>query len=171
MDLLNNAIKEAYERAPGDVTYYDTLEINHADFTTPIYVVRSFEGINALLVADGEPVDFTPVMFDFSLPETEGGVRGEMTIAINGIPMEARTKIREGASSTDPVTVKYRQYIRTQGETGDWLPDAELPVSLNVVSVKETQLGLEASVMFPDLVGAYFPRRIMTGTAFPGLRQ
>lgn len=167
---LTDAIKEAYECAPADITYFDTLELNHDSFTTPIRVVRSFRNITT---DDGE---FTAVMFDFSLPETEGGVRGEMVVTINGIPMEARTAIRQAASSTSIVTVRYRQYILSTSDPEypnptTWAADAELPVDLNVSMVRETQLGLEASVMFPDLVGAYFPRRIMTSTAFPGLLQ
>jgi hypothetical protein len=154
---LSDAIKEAYECAPSDVTYYDTLEIDHASFTTPIRVVRSYR---ALSTNQGE---YLPVMFDFSLPETEGGVRGEMKITLSGVPKEARVKIREAATSRNPVSVMWRQYIAEDSD-----PDAELPVALQVSSIKETATGVEASAMFPDLVGAPFPRRMMTVKELPG---
>ena len=158
-DLLNDAIKEAYEYAPQDITYWDTLEIDHQSFIDPILVVRDFRPLTTL---QGE---FVPIMFGFALPETEPGVKGEMIITLNNVPMEARLKIREASQSRHKITVIYRQYIAENAN-----PDVELPVSLQIRSIKETPNGLEARAMFSDLVSAKFPRRIMTAEVLPGCR-
>lgn len=148
---LTDAIKEAYEYAPGDVVYYDTLEIDHTSFTESLKVVR---GYREMTFDEGT---FIPVMFTFSLPETAGSVRGQMQITIHGISRAVRAAIRYAASTTSPISVTYRQYINTTTS-----PDAELPVPLQVVSIRETFAGIEATAMLPDLVNALFPRRLMT---------
>jgi len=168
---LEDAIKEAYEFAPADIIYFDTLEIMHNDLDESIKVVRSYRGITT------EDGTFIPVMFDFALPKTEGGVRGEMVVTLNGIPLSARASIRSITGKVDPVTVMYRQYIKNTTDYPDptidpdpWTADASLPVALSVTQIKETRMGIEARACFPDLVGLYFPRRLMTTTDFPGLR-
>jgi hypothetical protein len=161
VDLLNDAIKEAYEYAPAEITYWDTLEIDHQDFLTPIRVVA---GNRAITTAQGE---YLPVNFSVSLPETEGNIRGQMSISVDFLPKEARIKIREAATTRHKIEIKYRQYITT-GETAN--PDAELPVPLQVTDIRETHIGLSITAMFPDLVGSYFPRRLMAVGALPGGR-
>lgn len=154
---LSDAIKEAYEYAPGNVTYYDTLEIDHASFSESVKVVR---GHRPITVDQGT---FVPVLFDFALPETSGSVRGQMTISINGVSRAVREAVRAAAMTTSPVTVLYRQYI-----TGNASPDAELPVPLSIVSIRETFTGLEVLAMLPDLGNMLFPRRLMTWAALFG---
>ena len=39
MTILNDAIKEAHEYAPGDITYYDTLTFSHTTFSESICVL------------------------------------------------------------------------------------------------------------------------------------
>lgn len=159
MPDLSDAIKEAYEHAPADVAFYDTLQIDHQSFLTPIRVVRSHRSLST------NQGDFLPVMFDFSLPETEGGVRGEMTITVSCLPKDAMVKIREASCTRYKIEVTYRQYLEGNAD-----PDAELPVPLQISSIKETHTGIEAKAMLPDLEGAYFPRRLMTVAALPGGR-
>lgn len=155
---LTDAIKEAYEYAPGDVVYYDTLEIDHDDFTESIKVVRSHK---SLTVTEGT---FLPIWFDFRLPEVAASTRGEMTITIAGVPKAARDVIRRAARSRSSISVYYRQYLEGSSD-----PDAEIPVPFQIRSIKETNSGIEAVAMLPDLVGAYFPRRLFSIADFPGL--
>lgn len=155
---LTAAIKEAYANAPGDVTYYDTLQIDHEDFAAPILIVNSHAPTTR---TEGE---FLPVRFDFKLPETAGSVRGEMTISIAGVPASVRAAIRNGAGTRAPVTVTYRQYVNS-----DLDPSAEYPVPLSISAVRETYAGIEMTALAPDLTGLPFPRRLMTTKCLPGL--
>ena len=152
---LTDAIKEAYEHAPANLTYYDTLEIACAEMGDAIRVVVSHQ---ELTTNDGT---FLPVpTIDFSLPETAGSVRGKMTIRVPGVPLVVREKVRLAALARSPITVKYRQYLE-----GEMEADAELPALLSVTDIRETWAGIEITAMLPDLVGAYFPRRLMTWDA------
>ena len=156
---MTAAYKEAMDFAPADEVYYDTLQFDCDGLTNPILIVNSYE---PLVRAAGT---FLPVIFEFTLPETAGGVRGQMTISVNGIPKAVRLAVRNVASSPYPVTATYRQYIGTS-----MTPDAYLPVPLSVSQVKETPLGFSVTATAPDLTGAYFPRRLMTTADFPGCR-
>lgn len=158
---LNDAIKEAYEYAPSDITYWDTLDIWHESFSTGMLVVNGYRPIQT------KKGVYLPVNFSVTLPETEGSVRGEMFINVDFLPKKAMIKIREASTSRTKITVKYRQYI-TIGPNAE--PDAELPVPLQVTNIKETHIGVSITAMFPDLIGSYFPRRLMTVEALPGGR-
>jgi hypothetical protein len=155
---LTDAIKEAYAHAPA-VTYYDTLQIDNEDFVNPILVVDSFVPTTR---TEGT---FIPVKFDYTLPETAGGVRGEMTISIIGVPKEVRAQIRNATSGRKPYMLTYRQYINDAME-----PDAEYPVPLSIAGISESHVGIEIQALLPDLVGSYFPRKLMTTKALPGLK-
>lgn len=154
---MTDAIKEAWEYAPGDITYWDTLEFNHTSFAAAIKIVNSFK---TLVTNQGS---FLPVSFDCALPEESTGVRGEMVIRINNVPLSYRLQIREIASSRTKMTITYRQYI---AESSD--PDAELPITLQTVGVSETDTGLEVRASLSGLISAKFPKRIMLTQDLPG---
>lgn len=160
---LTDAIKEAYVHAPA-VTYYDTLQIDNEDFVNPILVVDSFASITRTAGT------FSPVKFDYKLPETAGGVRGEMSISIIGVPKEVRAQIRNATSGRKPFTLTYRQYIDDTDGPTSMEPDAEYPVPLSIARINESHIGIEIQALLPDLVGAYFPRKLMTTKVLPGLK-
>ena len=147
---LTDAIKEAYEYAPGDITYWDTLEFNHNSFAEPIRIVNSDKAL------DTNQGVFEPVHFDTALPEESSGVKGEMSISIQAIPYAIRKDIRGIASSRVKMTITYRQYIV---EAGD--PDATVPIDLQTVGVTENEVGIEIRACLSGLMAAKFPRRIM----------
>ncbi len=156
---LTDAIKEAYACAPADVTYYETLQIDNEDFVNPVLLVNSAAEITRTAGT------FLPVRFDAKLPDTSGGTRGEMTINVIGVPKEVRAAIRNATDNHHPFTVTYRQYIG-----GNMAPDAEFPVPLSIGGISELFNGIQIQALLPDLVGAYFPRKLMTAKTLPGLR-
>ena len=157
MPTLTDAIKEAYEFAPQNITYWDTLEFDHADFISSIQIVNSFK---ELVTNQGT---FVPVIFESALPETNSGVRGEMVIRIKGIPLTERKIIREITSSRNKMTICYRQYI---AENDD--PDSEYPILLQAVAVSENDAGIEIKASLSGLISAKFPRRLMNVQELPG---
>ena len=160
MAEMSDAIKEAYEYASGDVTFWDTLEINHQSFLESIKVVRA---PRALQTSQGE---FLPCHFDFALPSTEPSVRGSMIVTVQGLPREARVRVREAGSTRYKIEMVYRQYIAENSN-----PDVELPLPLSVTSIKESINRIEIAAMFPDLINMRFPKRIMTVAELPGGRM
>lgn len=157
MPTLTDAIKEAYEYAPPDIIYWDTLEFDHTSFVTPIRIVNSFK---ELITLQGT---FMPILFTSILPETNSGVRGELVIKIQAIPLDERKQIRSIASSRQKMTICYRQYI---AENTD--PDAEYPLLLQAVSVLETNKGLEIKAVLSGLSSKFFPQRLMNVGNLPG---
>lgn len=156
-NLLNDAIKEAYEYAPQDITYWDTLEFDHQSFAETIKIVNSFR---ELITLQGT---FLPIPFECALPETNSGVRGEMVLKIKVVPLEERKKIRDIAASRHKMTIHYRQYIAENSN-----PDTEYPILLQVVSISENSTGLEIKASLSGLMSARFPRRLMLTQDLPG---
>ena len=155
---LSDAIEEAYENAPADTAHFDTFEINCDAFSESIKVVVSHE---AITVTEGT---FIPVpTIEFELPETVSSSRGQFVMRVPGIPRAARGMVRAAAKAREIITIQYRQYL--EGESD---PDAESPSAWTVVSVHEQYGTLEITAMLPDLVGMYFPRRLMTFCALYG---
>ena len=156
---MDDAIKQAYEFAPADEIYYDTLQIDNDCFTEPLKIVASYE---ELVTNQGR---FLPVIFDFKLPEVGSGIRGQMTFSIMGMPLSARSIIRTAAQYTYVTTVTYRQYLQ-----GEMEPSAYFPVPLSVQKISETYTGVEFTAVVPDLTALYFPRRLMDAYNLPGAR-
>ena len=81
---LSQAIMEAYAAAPSDVVVYHTLEINHAAFTQPIYVVRDNADLEADLEDGGGTVTFVRFAFDLVKPEVSPA--GATVLAEQAVP-------------------------------------------------------------------------------------
>jgi len=156
-NLLNDAIKEAYEYAPNDITYYDTLEFNHDDFIEPIRIIN---GYRPFTTSQGE---FIPVLFEFSLPEVTSNVQGELTVKIGAIPLRYRLRIRSTIESQTKMTLTYRQYIIENTD-----PDVTYPIPLQIKTIIEKDIGLEIKAILSGLSTAIFPRRIMSVQELPG---
>jgi hypothetical protein len=161
---LTDAIKEAYANAP-DVTYYEVLIIENVNLSSSIFLVNSFAPITRIVPTTGVSGTFLPVRFEAQLPEISGGTRGEMVISVIGVPKEVRAEIRNATSNTEPFYVTWAQYIDDSATA-----DAEFPVPLSIATIPETHMGIEIRALLPDLVGAYFPRMLMTTSALPGLK-
>ena len=157
MPTLTDAIKEAYEFAPQNITYWDTLEFDHQSFVETIKIVN---GYKELVTLQGT---FIPVLFESALPETNSGVRGEMTIKIKGVPLAERKAIREITSSRHKMTICYRQYIAENAN-----PDSEYPILLQAVAISENDAGIEIKASLSGLLSAKFPRRLMNAQELPG---
>lgn len=157
---MSDAIKEAYAHAPADVTYYDTLEVEHVTFTDSIKVVVS----DAPLTTNQGTFIACPNV-SLELPDLEGGVTGEMRITVNFLPKEAQEAIKDASKTTYPITLKYRQYVEANSD-----PEAELPISLDVTTIEQTPISVTAAATFPDLNNQPFPKRLMTTTILPGGR-
>lgn len=156
---LTDAIKEAYEYAPADTVYYETFQIDNDNLAASILLVNSYKSISRTAGT------FLPCRFEAKLPDITGGSRGELTINLIGVTKEVRAAIRNANAYHDPFTLTYRLYINDSNT-----PDATLPVSLTIASISELFNGIQIQALMPDLVGAYFPRKLMTTKALPGLR-
>ena len=158
---MSEAIKEAYAYAGNATTIYETVELTHTAFTEPICLVNS---PLKLVTAMGE---FSPVVFDASLPDTEGGVRGQLQIDIDFLPTKYRKLFYAVSRESESVLLYYRQYT-SEGENAQ--PALELPVALSVSAFEFDQDKVTITALYPDLVNIAFCRRIMTTETLPGGR-
>ncbi|MCA1944963.1 MAG: DUF1833 domain-containing protein [Desulfovibrio sp.] len=151
------AMREAYANAT-PATYYATLEFSCADLTESIRVVDSDR---ELVTADAGT--FVPVHFEVYLPETEGGVRGELKIDVTCLPREAIEALRDISGATAPIYIQYREYLAPNQAASAWLPTQP-----QVSEIVRTFTGVTITARLPDLVGAKGPRRMMTAATLPG---
>ena len=157
MPNLNDAIKEAYEYAPGDITYYDTLKFHHSSFISDILIVRSYKEFKT------KQGTFIPVHFEFSLPESTSNVTGELQITLFAVSIEERLKIRKVVGSRDVMEITYCQYIEENTD-----PDLDFALPMQTTSIVENDIKIEIKAVLSDLNTMTFPKKIMTTQLLPG---
>jgi hypothetical protein len=155
---MTEAVEEAWAAASSDQAHYDTFEIDNDYLSESIKIVVSHSPLTVTLGT------FVPVpTIEYELPSTEASARGQLVMRIPGIPRAIRGIARALARSGSVTTIKYRQYL--EGETE---PDAEMPSTLEVSEIKDVFGTLEITALLPDLVGMFFPRRLMSRRALYG---
>ena len=155
--VYDEAILEAIEYADPATTFYDTIEIDCADFTESIKIVN-----DEIQLSTNQGI-FIPCRFGITLPGEEPSVRGELKLNVNFLPKAAQVKIKDAVLASGPITIKFRGYTAEDSD-----PTEEIPVLLEISSVEQTPTGVSISAMFPDLVNMKFPKRLMTTTILPG---
>lgn len=161
---LSQALAEAYAAAPCDVIIYHTLEINHAAFTQPIYVVRD----NADLVATLETAEtVTFVRFAFDLMKPEVSVTGipQCTVEFDNVSREILANVQLAMADTSPISITYREYISTDLSG----PQNDPPLTMTLSNIKADVFRVRATASFGDLNNRRFPTEEYTGERFPGL--
>lgn len=161
---LSDAIAEAYASAPQDEIIYHTLEFDHPDFTTPIYVVRDRADLTATL-EDASVVTFTGFAFDFHLPELSQSASPEIVITIDNVGREIIAYLDLAAQSADYITVTYRPYLSSDLTQ----PQMDPPISMVVREVKADVFKVECRASFGDFANRKFPNELYDSQRFPGL--
>lgn len=161
---LSQAIKEAYASAPSDVIVYHTLEINHTNFTQPIYVVRDWTDLTATLET-AEEVTFIRYAFDLTKPEVSATGVPQVTVTIDNVSREILANIQLALQSLDKITLTYREYISTDLSG----PQNNPPLTMTVLSIKADVFRITAVAGFGDLVNKKFPSVEYTAERFQNL--
>jgi hypothetical protein len=167
--VLAEAIKEAYASAPADVIIYHTLEINHANFSQPIRVVRDVVDLTACLELTapdhpGEYVDFIAYAFDIVPPEVSTTGVPECVIEIDNVSREILAQIELAMDSVTPTTVIYRQFISSDLSA----PQNDPPLSLTIFSLEANVFRIRATAGFGNFANKKFGRTY-SAEDFPGL--
>ncbi len=167
---LSLAIKEAYASAPADVIIYDTLEITHPAFTTPIRVVRD----NTELVAGlekkapnnpGETVTFVGYAFDVVPPEVSFTGPPQLQIEIDNVSRDILAQVELAQGSSELIKVIYRQYISSDLSE----PQNNPPLTMDIFSISANVFRIKAVAGFQNFANKIFPRLSYTAETFPGL--
>ena len=160
---LSQAIKEAYASAPADVVIYHTLAIEHPAFSQPIYVVRDFADLTAHLET-GEEVTFVRFAFDLKKPELSPEGVPQCQVEIDNVSREILANVQLAVSSTEKITMTYREYLSTDLSG----PQNDPPMQLTVSSIKANVYRVTATAGYGDLNNKRFGVDY-TDERFPGL--
>jgi hypothetical protein len=162
---LSQALAEAYAAAPSDVIIYHTLEINHAAFTQPIYVVRDHADLIADLEDGGGTVTFVRFAFDLVKPEVSVTGIPQCTVEFDNVSREILANVQLAMADTSPISITYREYISTDLSG----PQNDPPLTMTLSNIKADVFRVRATASFGDLNNRRFPTEEYTGERFPGL--
>lgn len=162
---LTAAIEEAYASAPSDEIIYHTLEFDHPDFSTPIYVVRDRTDLTATLEDGVTEVTFTAFAFDFHLPPLDQVASPEIVISIDNVGREIVPYLDTAAQSSDLVTVTYRPYLSSDLSA----PQQDPLISLVVREITVDVFKVTCRATFGDFANRKFPNDYYDAQRFAGL--
>lgn len=167
---LSQAIKEAYASAPADIIIYHTLELYHPSFSVPIRVVRDYVNLTATLEA-GAPRDastavtFIAFNFDFVKPEITPNGLPQITITMDNVDRSIVANIEAAMSSTQLITVIYREFISSNLS----VPQNNPPLALTIMTISADMFKVTATAGFPNLMNKKFPTLEYSAEVFTGL--
>lgn len=167
---LTQAIKEAYASAPSNVIIYHTIELWHPAFSAPIRVVRDYTDLTATLEASAPrnastAVTFVAFNFEFTKPEVSSTGLPEVTLTMDNVDRAIVANIEAALSTTDLVTVIYREFISSDLTA----PQNNPPLSLIITSVVADLYKVTAVASFPNLMNKRFPTLEYSAETFVGL--
>lgn len=167
---LTQAIKEAYAAAPSNVIIYHTIELWHPAFSAPIRVVRDYTDLTATLEASAPrnastAVTFVAFNFEFTKPEVSSTGLPEVTLTMDNVDRAIVANIEAALSTTDLVTVIYREFISSDLTA----PQNNPPLSLIITSVVADLYKVTAVASFPNLMNKRFPTLEYSAETFVGL--
>ena len=167
---LTQAIKEAYASAPSNIIIYHTIELWHPAFSAPIRVVRDYVDLTATLEASAPrdastAVTFVAFNFEFTKPEVSSTGLPEVTLTMDNVDRAIVANIEAALSTTDLVTVIYREFISSNLTA----PQNNPPLSLIITSVVADLYKVTAVASFPNLMNKRFPTLEYSAETFVGL--
>ncbi len=158
--------------APVGIVIYDTLELRHPAFTSPIRVVQDEVDLDARIEAGaaidaGLMVTFRAYAFDLVPPEVFGGVP-QMTLEIDNVDREIGVQLEAANREGSPITLVYRLYRSGQLTTG---PSNLPPMKMELKTVSVKPMRVTATAGFRDLLNRVFPALEYSLERFAGLAQ
>jgi len=165
MPTLEDAIKEAYASCPTSKVILETLEIKQTGVQSPIYIVKSRQGITANDEI-GRTIVFRPCGFQITLPaQNEDGFRS-LNIAVDNVGREITDFVTTAMSQNVPVEVVYRPYLSDDLTR----PQMNPPLVLYLKELQVNAFQVTGRATFMDLVNRKFPTELYTRARFPALQ-
>lgn len=155
---FDTAYQEAVAYADPAVTHYDTLTFSSS---LDADVVRIVVDEVPLVTNQGT---YIPCGVEFTPPETEGGVVGQININITYLPPSVQEWLEEASKAGAALTCVWRQYL---GSNTDPSFENRMPFEITQTENINGRFTLVATL--PDLVNTPFCRRLMTPRVLPGL--
>lgn len=161
--LSQPALEHAASANADDVALH-TLQIDHPDFTAPLYLVNNHTSVTATLET-AEEVEFVAFAFDFRLPDLEQAQSPDLEIAIDNVSREILYYIDLASQSQSLATITYRLYLASDLTE----PQNSPPLVLTVLGVSADVFRVRITAGFSNFANLRFPREDYTAARFPGL--
>ena len=164
---VSDAMKEAWASVTKDKILYETVELDHISFASPIYLINSTETDRVLpLTTGGATATFVACAMNVVLPgETEDGPT-QAKLQILTVASFLKGPLRDASRSEGPITVTYRAYISlTSPGPDDYLP------GLLLRDVKLTARGAEGTLGYKAIDQQAFPLFTYDETYYPAIHR
>lgn len=170
-DNLDDVQKEAYVNSDSDLITMSTLEIDHADFSQPIRVVRDRNALTGVKTAAGASITFAPFWFEFVPPELTGDPDPTFDISVANATGELTQYLEIATESVTPITVIYRTYLvnmLTGAKLLGGLPSSDEMTMESYTVSTQGNMAVFTIVMSP-IANQSFPSYTYNPDDFPGL--
>ena len=180
---VNEAVAEAYLNA--ESIFVGTLEIMHASFEEPFYVVNNNENLILKIEDDaqyhrGKAVEFIRLGFEIKLPSIDTNKLPELTVKVDNIYLKEEDKrisdyIALTKGSLDPVYVTYRSYdvtalVDSASRESVPIPEPSGDAFTLILSTVDYNIHtITAKASFFNPANETFPKNVFTLEEFPAL--
>lgn len=171
MATYSEALQEAFAGHRPTEVIYNTIELDHPDFTEPARLVQGYADITARMEADaprnpGELVQYVAADWDFVFPTVAENQTSEFKLTFDNVSREISDALRLASESQHPVTVRFRMYLDGNLTVG---PETDPPFEMEIRDAEAGIYTVEATASMEDIVNAAFSRLIYTTSSNPSL--
>ncbi|WBA79543.1 DUF1833 family protein [Endozoicomonas sp. GU-1] len=163
---MTPAEQEAYASCTSRTIQLCTIELNHPEFTQPLYAVRDNQDLTAEL-EDGSTVTFLALGFDITRQPTDKEPDPTITLKVDNITGKLSPYLEAAARSGKETSLTFRVYLYdSDTETAELISD-QLTMAVRSASGSMTSVNITAGFINPANLA--FPREKFTADRFPGL--
>lgn len=163
-DTYTAAVREALASGKKNDPILETIQVEHADLTEPLWLIKNNEDLTLTLEDDTEQL-FEAVGFQLKLPDTGSKGLQELIVQIDNVNKRARDFVREAKAAGGPIKVYYRVYLASDLTA----PQNDPPMKLTLVDISVKELRISAKAKFANTLSTAFPKRVYTREQFAGI--
>lgn len=165
---ITTALARARASAPAGVDLWETLTLEHPQWSSPYYLTNSPTAFSAKLETLGNPtVTFQPFPFTVTLPAVDGAGQQDLKVALTNADQAIADAVQLAHTRPDQrITAIYRVFLSSLGTTQT--PQAP-PLKLAFDSIQITEEAVSGVANRSDVLNRRFPSIWYDVATFPGL--
>lgn len=158
MPTQNEALLEAYASVPPTEKVYETVEINHPSFESPVYIVANVGDDMDFTLENPDsppaPTTFAACPLNVGYPEQREGQAPSCKVTIDNVNRELVPQIRAALGVRAYITITYREFLGS-----DTSEPAYGPIEFVLSNVQMVAASLTGTVVVKNLQNKQFPRK------------
>ena len=155
MPTQSEALLEAYAAVPPTEKIYETLQVNHPSFESPVFIVANVgDDMDFTLEGGVGPTTFTACPLSCGYPEQREGQVASVQVKIDNVNRELVPKIEAALGIRAYIVVTYREFIGS-----DTSEPAYGPLSFTLTNVQMVGASLVGTAIVKNLQNKQFPRK------------